>query len=180
MNTFDYSAIDSQWTLFLDRDGVINRLIPGDYVKSVHEFKFLPGVFEALKYLGEKFGTIVVVTNQQGVGKGVMDEKDLHIIHQYMLDQIHLNEGRIDDVFSCTELASHFPFSRKPNIGMAISAKASFKNIDFTRSMIVGDSPSDMEFGRRLGMCCVRIGDDPINNSFESLYDFSVHLRLCS
>ena len=64
--------IDKSWTLFLDRDGVINVRLIDDYVKNINEFEFLPGVLEAFKIFSEKFGRIIIVTNQQGVGKGLM------------------------------------------------------------------------------------------------------------
>jgi len=64
--------IDKSWTLFLDRDGVINKKIDNDYVKAWEQFEFLPGVIEALKILSAKFGKIIIVTNQQGVGRQLM------------------------------------------------------------------------------------------------------------
>ena len=69
-------------TLMLDRDGVINRLRPNDYVKKWEEFEFLPGIFEALKVWNTHFKHIFIVTNQRGIGKGVMSEEDLMDIHQ--------------------------------------------------------------------------------------------------
>ena len=77
-------------TLLLDRDGVINRLRPNDYVKCWEEFEFLPGVFEALKKWTPIVKHIFVVTNQRGVGKGVMSENDLLEIHQKMIAEIEI------------------------------------------------------------------------------------------
>ncbi len=81
MNLFE---IDESWTLFLDRDGVINRRLMGDYVKSLDEFEILPGVLGAIKNFSKKFGRIVIVTNQQGIGKGLMTNEDLNAVHQYL------------------------------------------------------------------------------------------------
>lgn len=75
MNLLDID-ITGYDTLLLDRDGVINRLRPNDYVKCWEEFEFLPGVFEALKKWTPIVKHIFVVTNQRGVGKGVMSEND--------------------------------------------------------------------------------------------------------
>jgi D-glycero-D-manno-heptose 1,7-bisphosphate phosphatase len=75
--------IDASWTLFLDRDGVVNKRLMNDYVKSVGEFELLPDVDEAIRLAGSVFGTIVVVTNQQGIGKGLMTERNLSDIHAY-------------------------------------------------------------------------------------------------
>ena len=74
--------IDKSWTLFLDRDGVINNELPGNYVLNWSQFQFSEGVLEGLKILKEKFGRILVVSNQRGVGKGLMNLNDLEAVHQ--------------------------------------------------------------------------------------------------
>lgn len=145
-------TIDSSWTLFLDRDGVINERLPGAYVQNPVEFVFTEGCREAIKQLAQVFPRILVVTNQQGVGKGLMEEGALIALHRYMLRKIHTSGGRIDGVYYCTALAADHPACRKPNPGMAHQAKADFPEIDFSKSIMVGDSISDMEFGQRLGM----------------------------
>ncbi len=142
----------SGWTLFLDRDGVINERIPGSYVRKVEEFVFLPKVLDALSILAQHFATIVIVTNQQGITKGVMTEEDLQSVHQAMKQAVSVAGGRFDEIYYCKELATSNPWCRKPNPGMAHQAKADFPQIDFTKSIMVGDSISDMEFGQRLGM----------------------------
>ena len=89
-------------TLFLDRDGVINRLRPKDYVKTWEEFEFISGSVEALRILASRFRYILVVTNQRGVGRGVMTEQDLQTIHDKMLQEIRQGGGRIDRIYVCT------------------------------------------------------------------------------
>ncbi|MEI7981828.1 MAG: phosphatase, partial [Bacteroidota bacterium] len=74
--------IDHTWTLFLDRDGVINRRIVGNYAKSCDQFEFIPGVLDAIRQFSLIFGKIIVVTNQQGIGKGLMSREDVTAIHQ--------------------------------------------------------------------------------------------------
>jgi HAD superfamily hydrolase (TIGR01662 family) len=81
MNILEQLKVDKNWTLFLDRDGVINLHFPKDYVKTWNEFFFLEGAIDAIKQLTKQFGKIVVVTNQQGVGKGKMTEETLQNIH---------------------------------------------------------------------------------------------------
>lgn len=146
---------DPTWTLFLDRDGVINQRIPGKYVKFPRDFEFENGSLEAMVDLATIFPRIVVVTNQQGVGRGLMTEQQLKNIHNHMLDEVELEGGRIDAVYACTEVAADDPICRKPNSGMAYQAKADYPKIDFEKSIIVGDSITDMEFGKRLGMTTV-------------------------
>ena len=146
------NKMDKNWTLFLDRDGVINRRLLDDYVKSWAEFVFLPGVPEAIASFSERFGRIVVVTNQQGIGKGLMTESDLHSIHHQMVLDIQKAGGRIDKVYFCPHHRQDNCACRKPRIGMAKQAKADFPEIDWRRSIMVGDTPSDIEFGRNAGM----------------------------
>lgn len=151
MRTFDRS-----WTLFLDRDGVLNVEKPDGYILHVGEFILLPGVEEALHRLAQIFGRIIIVTNQRGVGRGLMQQADLEEIHRYLRARIERAGGRIDAIYACTDADRESP-CRKPNPGMALRAKQDFPEIDFTRSVMVGNSDSDMLFGRQLGMRTVWI-----------------------
>ena len=92
----DVSGYD---TLLLDRDGVINKLRPDDYVKCWEEFEFLPGVFEALVKWNMQFRYIIIVTNQRGIGKGVMTDEDLSNIHGRMMEEIERQGGRVDKIY---------------------------------------------------------------------------------
>lgn len=145
-------TIDKNWTLFLDRDGVINRRIVGDYIKRVEELELLPGVLDFLSAVQSDFQHIVVVTNQQGIGKGIMSHEDLHLVHQHLTEQVNAHGGQIDAIYYAPQLSAENHPDRKPGPGMAMQAKEQFPAIDFSRSIMVGDSPSDIEFGRRLGM----------------------------
>ncbi len=157
----DKWKINAGWTLFLDRDGVINKRLPGTYVTSIEEFDFLPGVLAAIAHFSKLFDTIIVVTNQQGIGKGVMTEAQLLEIHSYMQKSIEAAGGRLDAIYYCPELAKDKLTCRKPNPSMAHQAKADFPKINFKQSIMVGDSVSDMEFGLNLGMKTVFIETKP-------------------
>jgi len=148
---FDIRTIDNSWTLFLDRDGVINFEKNNDYVKTWNEFKFYDESLKALPLLAQKFSTIVIATNQKGVGKGIMTEAALTTIHQNMLVDINKVGGRIDHIFYCTDIDND-SLNRKPQPGMALQAKEKFPIIDFTKSIMVGNRTSDMEFGRNAGL----------------------------
>jgi D-glycero-alpha-D-manno-heptose 1-phosphate guanylyltransferase len=150
--------IDNTWSLFLDRDGVINEHRPEDYVKNESEFVWINGSKEAIRELSKIFGRIIVVTNQQGIGKGLMSEYDLEKIHWKMQNDIENIDGKIDRVYYCPHLAHVKPKCRKPETGMAEQAKSDFPEIDFNKSFMVGDSCSDIEFGKRLGMNTVKVG----------------------
>ncbi|MDR1652570.1 MAG: HAD family hydrolase [Prevotellaceae bacterium] len=143
-------------TLFLDRDGVINRLRHNDYVKSWAEFEFLPNIFEALAKWNSHFKHIIVVTNQRGAGKGLMTENDLNEIHGRMVREIEKRGGRIDKIYYCTAV-NEDDRNRKPNTGMALQAKHDFPDIDFAKALMIGDSNSDMEFAKNAGMKGIKI-----------------------
>ncbi len=171
---FQLISPGSSWTLFLDRDGVINRRLIDDYVKCPEDFEFLPGVKEAIREFNILFRYIIVVTNQQGVGKGLMTAKTLDDIHQKMVGEVTEAGGRIDHVFYCPDLTNSNSINRKPNIGMGLKAKKMFPEIKFREAVMIGDSLSDMQFGRRLGMKTVLIPDTPaIVNKYPKVIDFS-------
>lgn len=165
----------------MDRDGVINKKLDNDYVKHWVEFEFLEGVLVALRKLGQVFGHIVVVTNQQGIGKGLYRVEDLELIHKNMLYEIGYHGGRIDKVYFSPYLAAQNHPTRKPGTGMALEAKADYPAIDFAKSMVVGDSLSDMEFGRRCGMKTVFVSETgekhaTIDFNVASLAEFAEQL----
>lgn len=152
--------IDRSWTLFLDRDGVINKRMKGDYIRNWDQFEFLSGVKEALKLLTFMFGKIIVVSNQQGVGKGLMTETDLTAIHKQMADEIEKAGGKIDRTYHSPHLEEENSLHRKPNVGMGLRARKEFPGINFKKSVMVGDSLSDMVFGRRLKMTTVFLSEN--------------------
>jgi D-glycero-D-manno-heptose 1,7-bisphosphate phosphatase len=177
----DLHAIDKSWTLFLDRDGVINREKEDGYILHYDEFVFYEGVKEALPILAAKFGRILIVTNQRGIGKGLMTLRDLGDIHDNMLKEMEEAGGRIDRIYYCDSMSDEHPL-RKPNPGMAFEAKMNYPEIDLHHSVMVGNTMSDMEFGRNAGMHTVYLRttrpDQPlphpfIDLSFNSLQDFA-------
>ena len=172
----------SKKTLFLDRDGVINLQIIGGYVTKVDEFEFLPRVLEALSNLSKRFDYIFIVTNQQGIGKGVFSMNDLTGIHSFMLDKIKERGGRIDKIYVSPYLETDNNIKRKPNAGMGLQALAEFPDIDLESAVMVGDSLPDMQFGENLGIKTVYLSNgkpvDPdvykiTDTVFTDLFDFS-------
>ena len=171
------NTIDNDWTLFLDRDGVINVRIIDGYVTKIEEFEFLPGVIEAFKIFKNKFNRIIVVTNQQGVGKGLMTEDDVKKVHDFMINEVENHDGKIDKVYFCPQLKSVPDNYRKPSPKMAYMAKEDFPEIDLSKSIMIGDMNSDVEFGKNAGMKTIFIGDNELKQTpdgrFNSLYDFA-------
>lgn len=146
--------------LFLDRDGVLNKHLPGDYVRNWGMWEWMPQVLSKTAELAARFARIFIVSNQQGVGKNLFSENDLQSIHAHMLKDIHRAGGRIDAIYVCTALKESNSLDRKPEIGMALQAKKEFPEVDFSESIMVGDSLSDIQFGYRCGMRCVYLTND--------------------
>ena len=149
------------WTLFLDRDGVINKRLEKRYVQDWEEFEFLPGVLESIPKLNKLFSHIFVITNQRGIGLQLMTVDQLEAIHIRMLHEIRLAGGHIDKIYYCSKTYDEIPNCRKPDPYMAIAAKKDFPATDFNKSIMLGDQPSDIEFGNNLGMRTVWIPNHP-------------------
>ena len=152
--------IDTGWTLFLDRDGVINTDVVDDYVKSWDEFMFTEGALEALALVKPLFSKIIIISNQRGVGRGLMTQEALDLITHNMLARVQEAGGRIDKAYYCTS-TDNADINRKPNPGMAFQAKADFPEIDLAKSIMVGNMSGDMLFGRNIGAFTVYIPTRP-------------------
>ncbi len=181
MHMLDLNTIDKDWTLFLDRDGVINHDKDNDYIKSWDEFRFYDSTLEALSILTKHFARIVVVTNQKGVGRKLMTVSDLDSIHFNMVNLIEKSGGRIDKIYYCADLEDDSP-ARKPNPGMAYQAKIDFPEINLSKSLVVGNRISDMGFGRNAGIYTVFVAtthpeapfpDPLIDLRFDNLLAFA-------
>jgi D-glycero-alpha-D-manno-heptose 1-phosphate guanylyltransferase len=177
----DLKQIDKTWTLFLDRDGVINEEKVGEYVRHWGEFIFSTGVLKVFQKLSGHFGRVIVVSNQRGVGKGLMTEEALQSIHLEMQREVEIVNGKIDKIYYCTE-KDDICFNRKPNPGMALQALHDFPDIDPGKCIMVGNKPGDMRFGRAAGMFTVfvkttnpdQVFPHPdIDLIFDSLHDFA-------
>lgn len=174
--TLDWKhSVQNDWTLMLDRDGVINRRIIDGYVTSWAEFEFLPGALDALRVLSQHFRYIFVITNQQGVGKRLMTMEQLDGIHDQMCEVIEEHGGHIDGIFVCPQLDSDPDNYRKPNPRMAYMAQEIAPDLDLNKCIMVGDSKSDIEFGHNAGMYTVFIGNkcQEADDNYESLLLFS-------
>jgi D-glycero-D-manno-heptose 1,7-bisphosphate phosphatase len=178
----DLTKINKTWTLFLDRDGVINHEKYLDYIHTWEEFRFYDGAKVAIQIFSKKFNRVIVVTNQRGVGKGVTKLADLQNIHSNMTADIEAVGGKLDAVYFCPELESP---NRKPNPGMGLQAVKDFPDIDLSKAIMVGNTLSDMEFGRNLGIKTVFLtttnpglntSDERIDAVYPSLIAFALDL----
>lgn len=176
----------AQWCLFLDRDGVLNREVSGDYVRRWDQFQWLPSALPALQVLRQWAPRVVVITNQQGVGKGLMTAEAVSVIHERMHRDLNLVGVELDAVLVCPHLASAGCLCRKPGAGLALEWLREHPGVDASLSIMVGDKPTDLQMARNLaavvGDCAaVRIGepgaDDMWAASFRSLSDFAAAVQ---
>ena len=147
-------------TLFLDRDGVINVKLDGRYVKNTDEFEFMIGAETAISKLSKIFNRILIVTNQQGIAKGIMSDKDLGVLHDYMLFELKKNGGVIDKIYYCPHLAAENCSCRKPNPGMIQHAIIDFPEIKLAQSYLIGDSDTDIIAGNKIGLITVKVDNE--------------------
>lgn len=150
MKLSDIQLVDVD-TLLLDRDGVINVLRPNDYVKNWREFEFVTGIREAIAQWTKTVRYIFVVTNQRGVGKGLMTEQDLLLIHQQMMAEIFSAGGRIDKIYYCTAVSCD-DARRKPSTGMFMEILQDYPNVNRDTTLMIGDSDSDKQFAINCGI----------------------------
>tara|TARA_B100000287_G_C20376425_1_gene679761 strand:- start:82 stop:573 length:492 start_codon:yes stop_codon:yes gene_type:complete len=148
-------------TLFLDRDGVINIKLDGQYIRNFSEFEFISGSLSAISKLTQLFCRIIIVTNQQGIGKGIMSESDLHSLHLKMQQKIEKFGGKINKIYYCPHLAASNCLCRKPKPGMIKNAILDFPQIVIKKSYLVGDSDSDIEAGK-----CMKLNTVKVDNSY--------------
>ncbi len=146
--------------IFLDRDGVINKKMPkGDYVKKWSEFKFLPGVKNAFKLLKDNGYEVYIISNQAGIGRGLMSEGDLFEIHKNMKKEIEAHGGKIVQIYYCPHGWNENCLCRKPKPGMFFRAALDHQ-IDLPSAVFVGDDPRDEEAGTAAGCSTVLIKPD--------------------
>jgi D-glycero-D-manno-heptose 1,7-bisphosphate phosphatase len=152
---------DGRWTVFLDRDGTINRKAPeGEYVRSPEEVSLLDGAADAIARLRGSGARVVVVTNQRGVALGRMSLTDLADVHTELERQLTTAGAALDAIYSCPHDADSCD-CRKPEPGLFLRAADDHPAIDLRGSAMVGDSVIDVEAGARLAMTTVLLSDPP-------------------
>lgn len=170
--------------LFLDRDGVINIEKDGSYIFGPEELHFYEGALEAIAAARQYFDIVLVVTNQRGIGRGFMTAEALHEIHASLLLSLQNIGGHIEAFYYAPSVDSNNEL-RKPNTGMALLAKAEYPDIDFSRSVMIGNNLSDMQFGKKMGMHTVflhttkdkiELPHELIDEQFDSLASWSKSL----
>ena len=144
------TALPLHPAVFFDRDGVVN-VSPGDgYVLRWEDFHFAPGVIEALALCRERGYATILVTSQQGVGKGLMTQSDLDDLHTRMQTKLAQHAAAFDGIYFCTHLAGTCT-CRKPSAEMIFRA-CDEHGIDLSRSWLVGDHDRDIQMAINAGV----------------------------
>jgi len=144
--------------VLLDRDGVINRRIVGGYVTCWEEFAFLPGALEGLRLLAENDYQPIVVSNQAGVGKGLMTPADLQEITRKFIAEVEAHGGRIRGVYYCTHRVADDCPCRKPKPGLLLNAQADH-HFSFQDAFLIGDSESDLRAAQAVGCPAILVSN---------------------
>ncbi|MDE0427102.1 MAG: D-glycero-beta-D-manno-heptose 1,7-bisphosphate 7-phosphatase [Candidatus Poribacteria bacterium] len=171
-------------TVFLDRDGVINRNPPNmGYVRKWIDFSFIPSARSAIQQLTQSGYRIFVVTNQAGIGRGLYSEEDLKDIHSRMIAEIARAGGEIDAVYYCPHHPDAGCECRKPKPGM-LKRAAQEHNIDLSSAYFIGDVLTDIQAGRRAGTttCLVLtgLGQESYHDYINAKYDQYGNKEECS
>ena len=144
-------------TIFLDRDGVINRNRPkGDYVKSWEEFQFLPGAQGAIARLTQAGFRLLIITNQACVGKGIVSWATVQEIHARMMQEIAQADGQIEGVLCCPHKEDAGCDCRKPAPGMLRRAYKEYK-VDLRQAILIGDCVKDVQTAAVVGMPAIMV-----------------------
>ena len=138
-------------TVFLDRDGVISRFTPNDYVKKWEEFEFVPGAIEALTRLSRAGYRLVIISNQGGVHKGIFTEESLSGVTRRMEAVLEKHGVGLDRVYYCLHTAEENCDCRKPKPGLFHRAAGELGSLDLGAAYFVGDSNIDVQAGRNAG-----------------------------
>ena len=136
-------------TIFLDRDGVINKEV--EYLFRIADFKFNEGVFDACLYFQNLDYKIIIISNQSGFARGYYSERDYLELTKWMLDQFNIKGISILDILYCPHGPESTCDCRKPKPGMLIEAKNKY-NISMKDSWMIGDSESDIKAANAAGI----------------------------
>ena len=142
--------IGSRCVIGIDRDGVINRDL-GTYVTRLDQFEPIPGSLEAIAELRRRGHSIVIITNQGGIEKGLMTPSDVDSIHNYMLDLLGNAGCTSIDAIYYSESSNKKDYYAKPNVGMFKRCQDEFKHIKFNQGFYVGDKMSDLKAAVKIG-----------------------------
>ncbi|MBQ6269163.1 MAG: HAD-IIIA family hydrolase [Bacteroidetes bacterium] len=145
--------------IFFDRDGIVNRKLENDYVKSIDEFEFIEDFFELFDLCNRNHFLSILVTNQQCIGKKIITEHQLTVIHDYMQYILKERVGKgFDAIYFSPDLADTGSLTRKPEAGMFFNAIKQY-DIVADQSWTIGDAITDVVAGKKACTNTLLIGD---------------------
>jgi D-glycero-D-manno-heptose 1,7-bisphosphate phosphatase len=148
--------------VFLDRDGVINRKAPeGAYVSRPRDFHLLPGADSAIAALNRSGRRVIVISNQRGVALGRYTREDVDALHAWLQEHLSAHGAQIDGFYYCPHDKNECE-CRKPKTGLFQQAFRDFPDASAANSIVIGDSLSDIQAARTLGLPSIFIQDDPL------------------
>ena len=136
-------------TIFLDRDGVINKEV--NYLSKIDDFEFIEGIFDTCLYFQKLGYQIIIITNQSGIARGYYSEDDYQLISKWMLKQFKENGITILDIFHCPHGPDSTCDCRKPQPGLLLKAKSKH-NVDMQKSWMIGDKERDIQAANAAGI----------------------------
>ncbi len=142
--------------VFLDRDGVINKLRK-DYVKNLSEFEIILNVGKNLAKLSENGFKIIVITNQSAINRNLLEEEELKKIHEFMIKELYKDGCIINRIYYCPHRPDQNCDCRKPKTLLFKKALNEFSPCDLKNSWVIGDSISDIEAACSLGIKGIKI-----------------------
>ena len=149
-----------QRAVILDRDGTLNERPPqAQYVKSWDEFRWLPGAIEALKLLKKAGYTLILASNQPGIGRSIMTENDLEWLHTAMQNDLARHGVALDAIYHCPHGWDDGCLCRKPLPGLLFRAQQDF-HLNLTNTMFIGDDPRDRQAGEAAGCITDLVSED--------------------
>ncbi len=154
-------------TVFLDRDGVLNRRLVGDYVTCLEELEMLPGVPEAVSRLNRIGYRTVVVTNQRGIALGRMTHEMVDQVHNFIRERVAALGGCLEEFYVCPHDRDEGCGCRKPAAGLLDQAHT-FYPVDWPASFLIGDSDSDIQAGQARDLATIKVsGPSVVGADFE-------------
>jgi D-glycero-D-manno-heptose 1,7-bisphosphate phosphatase len=141
--------------IFLDRDGVIIENRP-QYVRTWQDVTILPGSLQALAVASASPYKLVIITNQAGIAKGLIDPTVAQEINQRLIVEIERAGGRIDGLFVCPHQPEDGCDCRKPRPGLLFQARQALE-LDLGRSILIGDNLTDIQAGQAAGVGCIAL-----------------------
>lgn len=156
----------SKKVFFLDRDGVLNE--DRGYIFHTEDWQWRHGVIEGLQKLQQAGFTLVIITNQSGIGRGYYSEDDMKKLHDWVVEELKKSGVTIAAIAYCPHAPEDDCNCRKPKRGMVDQVIEKIGEIDFSQSWVIGDKEKDIELGQTIGAKTVLVRSKYWNEPFDS------------